>query len=634
MRIGRKLSGFWKVFLARLKTFRVYNDLPIKSNHVLAIAIFFLLAIGMVGSATRITETTGSGFSIFNSTKFFQGTNPVLDLSNQSRLNVNSSDTWDELDTPADITEVGTIATGVWEGTAIGSAFIVENNPTSFPYDNFTGVPTTWAADNITGLPTTVNYDNITNPITYDQRLNKSEGVNYTGVNTTQLWIGSSNNRPLRSNGDVSVTACEAGCDYTTLQAAINNIPFHLQHTYTITLTNGTSGERTFAENIIIPEINGDKFRIGHVGQVNSLRIIGNTTNSSQIRIRSMVIASPKGTLPVHITGVEFYGENPHDDEDVSLAVYGGSGTVALRYVSIDCAELHNGILAYNGKMSLDNVTFRESATGSLNCSGYGVFTKYQSHIYAKDGGVHGSVAGYAFGTPSGGDFVIESSTTLSGNLGKFRGVLGMINYAKSLYGVDELMGSSTGSNIRVNESLTVGASISAVGTIAGALFNSGQGAKELYGREGDLLTTAPITGAANDVFYGADADLVTIGISSTPSFGNVSVAKLGLGDGSSYELELVDFNITISRSYHIIDTEGEIALDNLSCIYGGSVGDVLYLAPKTSSRDIAILNQVCADGTAKINAPSALLDTKWDILHCIKGYGNNGWTCQVINGG
>lgn len=51
----------------------------------------------------------------------------VLDSSDESSLNVNSSNYWDSLDTTTDITSLGTIGTGTWQGSVIQNAYIAED---------------------------------------------------------------------------------------------------------------------------------------------------------------------------------------------------------------------------------------------------------------------------------------------------------------------------------------------------------------------------------------------------------------------------------------------------------------------------------------------------------------------------
>ncbi|GAF98832.1 unnamed protein product, partial [marine sediment metagenome] len=64
------------------------------------------------------------------------------------------------------------------------------------------------------------------------------------------------------------------------------------------------------------------------------------------------------------------------------------------------------------------------------------------------------------------------------------------------------------------------------------------------------------------------------------------------LSFGNATELTIADGTITVTRSYHIVDTQGNEALDNLNTINGGVDGMILILRPANSARTISVMTQ------------------------------------------
>jgi hypothetical protein len=65
------------------------------------------------------------------------------------------------------------------------------------------------------------------------------------------------------------------------------------------------------------------------------------------------------------------------------------------------------------------------------------------------------------------------------------------------------------------------------------------------------------------------------------------AVKNLGIGDSS--ELTIATAAITVTGSFHIVDTEGDAATDDLQTINGGSEGDILILRQSVSGRDVTL---------------------------------------------
>jgi hypothetical protein len=63
-------------------------------------------------------------------------------------------------------------------------------------------------------------------------------------------YSGQIQNRPLYSKGITTVTVCSVGCDYTTIQDALNEVPYFINQKYTVQISAGT-----YAEDLWIPPI-------------------------------------------------------------------------------------------------------------------------------------------------------------------------------------------------------------------------------------------------------------------------------------------------------------------------------------------------------------------------------------------
>ena len=93
---------------------------------------------------------------------------------------------------------------------------------------------------------------------------------------------------------------------------------------------------------------------------------------------------------------------------------------------------------------------------------------------------------------------------------------------------------------------ITGAGDVNATGKGNFATINTGQGDLELYDRLGDLITTSPIAGAANDVFYGTDADLINLSIVAD-SIGNAEL-EFNTGQGLTTDDDVTHNNVTATN--------------------------------------------------------------------------------------
>ena len=105
--------------------------------------------------------------------------------------------------------------------------------------------------------------------------------------------------------------------------------------------------------------------------------------------------------------------------------------------------------------------------------------------------------------------------------------------------------------------------------------------------------------------------DFISAGYEASDFAGRISetVSKRLLGNfpnpggSGTDDIAISSGSITITQSYHIIDTQGDASSDTLTNIDGGDIGTTVLLQTATGSRDITIVNG--AGGAGQINCGS-----------------------------
>lgn len=89
---------------------------------------------------------------------------------------------------------------------------------------------------------------------------------------------------------------------------------------------------------------------------------------------------------------------------------------------------------------------------------------------------------------------------------------------------------------------------------------------------------------------------------------------------GTPTELTIASSAITVTRSYHTVDTESDAATDNLSTISGGSEGQWLVIRPVNAARTVVAKDAV---GNLQL-AGDHTMDNSQDTLTLI--YDGSNW--------
>lgn len=163
-----------------------------------------------------------------------------------------------------------------------------------------------------------------------------------------------SGNRPLFSKSTRSVTVCDSGCDYTTINAALWETPFFLFHSYTITVQKPYSAwEHVYIPpSIVMSDMSSSD--IGSAG----LSLHGNCTYPSidEIAIQSVHILSNIGALHPYVQCFMINGtQDPNNNENASVAIV-GSRDPQIQRVNFTGANANYAVLAYSSGASIANI--------------------------------------------------------------------------------------------------------------------------------------------------------------------------------------------------------------------------------------------------------------------------------------
>lgn len=171
-----------------------------------------------------------------------------------------------------------------------------------------------------------------------DMGNNTLQNFNY-GVNsaTTNGYTYDRGNRPFTTEADSTVTV-GVGKDYTTIQEALDNIPFIIRHKHDITIDNGV-----YVENLFFPP-----FTIGRVHYDNPTweGAIGVTVRGQNSIVDSIMVSGVTGALGLMLTDFTIATQEPYSDEGACVSVY-GSNTVQLNNLTFSDATAKYGVLAY-----------------------------------------------------------------------------------------------------------------------------------------------------------------------------------------------------------------------------------------------------------------------------------------------
>lgn len=251
--------------------------------------------------------------------------------------------------------------------------------------------------------------------MTASNSLTDPAGVSHTGELADIDDVGSGGNvssdsgRELYSSTAINVTVDSSGADYTSIQAAVDDIPFLL---YDEVVIDVASGFNASTEDLLVQPIHGGTGTVSALGWEHKVRIIGDTTTPSNNPLGSVMVVGMSGGF-VSIDGFELQNDNPHDNDNAAAAAYMSD---SVRFNFVNFAGGTNGIISY-GK---SHVGVKDCDLGSNALSGDGLVVKHDGHIQEQrvGSGVSGNVGGHAYLPTSGTILAVRDSSTLTGDLG------------------------------------------------------------------------------------------------------------------------------------------------------------------------------------------------------------------------
>lgn len=141
-----------------------------------------------------------------------------------------------------------------------------------------------------------------------------------------------------------------------------------------------------------------------------------------------------------------------------------------------------------------------------------------------------------------------------------------------------------------------------------------------------DNMAQATIKGRASGAGTGDPTDLSAAQVAAIIN-SSLNHTKLLL---SRSDLTLASDAITVTGSYHRVDTEGGAATDNLATINGAATGQIIILQSVASSRDVTVKN---GTGNIFLAGSDFVLDNSRDFIVLICTGGEINELCRSNNG-
>lgn len=243
----------------------------------------------------------------------------------------------------------------------------------------------------------------------------------------------------LPSGSTKNITVCSSGCDYTTIQEAINEVPYMLRQKYFINVSSGTYNEDIWVPPILVADILSPT-----EGSVGGLQIKGNCADLSAVKVKSIHITGANGANSLTINCFQVTGQEPTSDENASVIAY-GSDDLQFSQLNIT-GTVNNAITLYSSYANMNRIYVNSNQQ-------YGLFVKRSAKAVVGDEGsdsvlgLVGSTAVANYRAHDGWiDIVNLSTSTVSCDK---KG--GIIKYHNGYLCGNNFLGTNDGSNLDLN---------------------------------------------------------------------------------------------------------------------------------------------------------------------------------------
>lgn len=215
--------------------------------------------------------------------------------------------------------------------------------------------------------------------------------------------------RVFSSNNSVVANVCPSGCTYSTIQAAVNEIPLINNVDYLINVSAGN-----YNENVVIPLIISSHFSSQEGDESQNVHLFGAPGNPTLVNITSLITEGGIGNIVFQIKDINFKGPNPYDNENASLGLY-GIREIELVNVSFHGNTAQRGLVCYSSTCQLNNVDF------GTNVLDYGAVPKHNAMISENPAygfGTKGTLRSYVYWLQNGIVFYQSATSTATGSTG------------------------------------------------------------------------------------------------------------------------------------------------------------------------------------------------------------------------
>jgi len=161
---------------------------------------------------------------------------------------------------------------------------------------------------------------------------------------------------PVRVNMSTANTTISVdvngGGDFTSLQEAINQIPMWMAHTYRFNVADGTYDEDIVVPAFYFERIISQAYDSNTKGFLDGLEIVGNDSNPSNVKIKSIVWAGGQ-TFRTKFQGFEITSGSPYADQNAALEVRRGVEVVLRNLKFTDTTFGTRAMSAYGGTITV-----------------------------------------------------------------------------------------------------------------------------------------------------------------------------------------------------------------------------------------------------------------------------------------
>lgn len=172
--------------------------------------------------------------------------------------------------------------------------------------------------------------------------------------NTSGAYNETRPNRPLTTNASVNLTVCAVGCNYTTIQDAMYDLPYILRHRYEIHIMDGVYNEDVIIPPTVVSAITNSD------GAQGGLRLWGE--GMDKVKVKSIMVNGATGINNPSIYGMEIYGQEPRSDENTSLSFYSVTSGLAMNINFT--APVKHAVLNYGGGVGVHSSVFNNQEVG------------------------------------------------------------------------------------------------------------------------------------------------------------------------------------------------------------------------------------------------------------------------------